>query len=105
MATFGAQASTAALDRLSRNRRKRVYAAIKLSFDDCDDLSFSDDVVELDQDSLDSSCRRRRHRNLHLHRFDESDLVAVADVSAGCDGKCAHAPRDLGDDLDLWHFR
>src|SRR5215207_886143 len=105
MATLGAQTSTPALDRLSRNRRKHVYAVIKLSFDDCDDLSFSDDVVEFDQDSLDSSCRRRRHRNFHLHGFDESNLVAVTDISTSCDGKCAHAAGDFGDDFDVWHFR
>src|SRR5512134_1285514 len=103
MATLGAQTSTAELDRLSRNRRTHVYAVIRLSFDDCDDLSFSDDVVELDKDSLDSSRRRRRDRNFHLHGFDESNLVAVADIAAGCDGKCAHAAGDFGDDLDVWH--
>src|SRR5438093_12328204 len=105
MATLGEHTSTSKLDRLSRNRRKHVYAVIRLSFDDGDDLSFSDDVVELDQDSLDSSCRRRRDRNFHLHRFDESDLVAVADIAAGWDGKRAHAAGDFGDDRDVWHFR
>src|SRR5437660_1241189 len=80
MATLGAQTPTAELDRLSRNRRKHIYAVIKLSFDDCDDLSFSDDVVEFDQDSLDSSCRRRRDRNFHLHGFDEGNL----DISSRC---------------------
>src|SRR5437868_11469802 len=105
MATLGAQTPTAELDRLSRNRRKHIYAVIKLSFDDCDDLSLSDDVVEFDQDSLDSSCRRRHDRNFHLHGFDESNLVAVADIAAGCDRQCAHATGDFGDDLDVWHFR
>src|SRR5205807_3621565 len=104
MATLGAQTPTAELDRLSRNRRKNIYAVIRLSFDDRDDLSFSDDVVEFDQDSLDSSCRRRRDRNFHLHGFDESNLVAVADIAAGCDRKCTHATGDFGDDLDVWHF-
>src|SRR5215203_7530187 len=105
MATLGAQTSTAELDRLSRNRRKHVYAVIWLSFDDCNDLSFSDDVVELDQDSLDSSCRRGRDRNFHLHGFDESNLVAVADIATGCDRKRAHATGDFGNDLDVWHCR
>src|SRR5881397_2382771 len=104
MATLGEHTSTSKLDRLSRNRRKHVYAVIKLSFDDCDDLSFSDDVVEFDQDSLDSSCRRRRDRNFHLHGLDECNLVAVADIAAGCDRKYAHATGDFGDDLDVWHF-
>src|SRR5215218_8949985 len=90
---------------VAKNRRKHVYAVIKLSFDDCDDLSFGHDVVEVDQDSLDSSCRRRRDRNFHLHGFDESNLVAVADIAAGRDGKCAHATGDFGDDLDVWHCR
>jgi hypothetical protein len=89
----------------SQARRKHVYDVIRLSFDDCDDLSFSDDVVELDQDSLDSSCRRRRDRNFHLHGFDESNLVAVADIATGCDRKRAHATGDFGNDLDVWHCR
>ena len=66
--------------------RKKAYAVIRLSFDDRNDLSFSDDVVELDKDSLDSSCRRRRDRDFHLHRFDKSNLVAVADIAVGCNG-------------------
>ena len=86
-------------------RRKHVYDVIRLSFDDRDDLSFGDDVVEFDQDSLDSSCRRLGDRDFHLHRFDESDLVAVADIAAGCDGDRTHAPGDFSDDLDVWHFR
>src|SRR5256885_16666809 len=84
---------------------KKAYAVIRLSFDDRNDLSFGDDVIEFDKNSLDSSCRRRRDRNFHLHRFDESDLVAVTDIAAGCDGKRAHATGDFGDDLDVRHFR
>src|SRR6187431_2451338 len=84
--------------------RKKAYAVIRLSFDDRNDLSFSDDVVDLDKDSLDSSCRRRRDRDFHLHRFDKSNLVAVADIAIGCNRNAAHAARDFGDDLDVWHF-
>jgi hypothetical protein len=90
---------------LVASKPKQVYDVIRLSFDDCHDLSFGDDVVEFDQDSLDSSGRRRRDRDFHFHRFNESNLVAIADIASGCDWKCAHAPGDFGDDLDLWHFR
>jgi len=69
---------------------------IRLSFDDRNDLSFSDHVVELNKDSLDSSCRRRRDRNFHLHGFDKSNLIAVADIAVGCNRKTAHAARDFG---------
>jgi hypothetical protein len=90
---------------LIASKSKQVHDAIRLSFDDCDDLSFGDDVIEADEDSLDSSCRRRRDRNFHLHGFDERNLVAVADIATGCDWKCAHATGDFGDNLDVWHFR
>jgi hypothetical protein len=95
---------------LSRNTFRadpgeQIYAAIRLSFDDRNDLSFGDDVIEFDKDRLDSSGRRRRDWNFHLHGFDESNLVTIADSAAGCDRKRAHAAGDFSDDLDIWHIR
>jgi hypothetical protein len=37
------------------------------------------------------------------YRFDECNVIAVADIAPDFDRKCAHAPGNLGNDLDLWH--
>src|SRR6476646_1050466 len=72
-------------------------------FDDRDDLAFGNHVIEFDQKYLDFPGCCRRHRDFHLHRFDERDLVAVADVGAGLGRERAHASRDFGHNLELWH--
>jgi len=41
--------------------------------------------------------------NFHLHGFDESDVIAIADLRAGLQGKPADAPGDFGDHSDIWH--
>jgi hypothetical protein len=81
----------------------RKYERAILCLDDRDDLALGDDVVNAYEQSLYFSRCRRRNRNFHLHRFDECDLIAIADVSTGCNGKCAHAAGDFSDDLDIWH--
>ena len=45
----------------------------------------------------------RGHRDLHLHGFDERDVVAIADAPSDFDGQRADATGHLGHDLDLWH--
>src|SRR4051794_26561154 len=79
------------------------YERARSGFDDCDDLSFGDHVVELDQNCLDFPSYCRGYRDFHFHRFDESNLVAVTDISAEFGSQRAHAARDFGHDLDLWH--
>ena len=64
-------------DRLSRIKS---MSAKELGFDDRDHLSFGDHVVEFDQNCLDFPGYCRCHRDFHFHRFDESNLVAVADT-------------------------
>src|ERR1044072_5546668 len=79
------------------------YERARLGLDDRDDLSFSDHVVELDQNSLDFPGFCRCHRNFHLHRCDESNLVAVADAGTWFGRQRAYAAGDFGHNLDLWH--
>ena len=57
------------------------YERESLGFDDRDDLSFSDHVVEFDQNCLDFPGNCRSYRDFHLHRFDERNLVAVTDAA------------------------
>ena len=71
--------------------------------DDRDDLAFGDDIVDRDQDGFQCSCRGRSDRNFHLHRFDEGDVLAVADFSAKLERKGADAPGNFCNDLDIWH--
>src|SRR6266849_8800592 len=71
--------------------------------DDGEDLSFGNHVVEADQYGFELARGRRSHRNFHLHRFDECNVVAIADAAADFDGKRADAPGHLGHDLDVWH--
>jgi len=44
-----------------------------------------------------------RRPDFHFHGFDESEVVAVADIGTGLNGECADAPGDFGDNFDLWH--
>src|ERR1700712_2072057 len=82
---------------------RQKYDGEVLGVDDGDDLSFSDDVVEFDQNRLDFPCCRRGDRDFHLHRFDEGNLVAVTDAGAVLDCKRADAAGHFSDDLDIWH--
>src|SRR6266550_4037170 len=89
-------------DRLPRSCSCRI--SISSGFEDGEDLSFGDNVVETDKNQFKLSCRRGRDRDFHLHRFDERNVVAVADASPDLDWKRAHAPGDLGHYLDVRHF-
>ena len=72
-------------------------------FDDRDDLAFCNHVIEFNQKCLDFPGNCRGYRDFHLHRFDESNLVTVTDTCAEFGGQRAHASRDFGHNLDLWH--
>ncbi|MCS3448785.1 hypothetical protein M2222_002394 [Bradyrhizobium elkanii] len=91
--------AAASPDRLSRPDGKDGISGL----DDRDRLAFGNDIVDLDQNRLDFACCRRRDRYFHLHRFDERNLVAIADAAAGLDRKRANAPGNFGHNLDLWH--
>src|SRR5437764_12851887 len=75
----------------------------RLRVDDRDDLSLGDDIVEFDQYCLDFPCRRRCHRDFHLHRLDECNLLAVTDAASDFNRKRAYAAGDVGHYLDLRH--
>ncbi|MCS3725425.1 hypothetical protein FHR88_000450 [Bradyrhizobium betae] len=68
-----------------------------------DRLSFGNDVVELDEKRCDRAARGRRHRDLHLHRFDDYNFIAIRNSSSNLHESCADATRDLRDDLNFWH--
>src|SRR5882757_9015066 len=72
-------------------------------FEDGEHLTLSHDVVETDENRFEFPGRRCRDRDFHLHRFDEYDVIAVADASPDLDRKRADAPGDLGHNLDVWH--
>src|SRR5262249_16736166 len=38
-----------------------------------------------------------------LHRFDERDVLTVANARACCNGEAANASGHFGDDSDIWH--
>lgn len=44
-----------------------------------------------------------RHRYLHLHGFDDHNVIAIADGSSNLHGSSADATGDLRDDLNFWH--
>jgi hypothetical protein len=71
--------------------------------DDRDRLSFGDDIVELDEQRFDRAARGRGHRYLHLHGFDDYNVIAIRNGSSNLHGSCADATRDLRDDLNFWH--
>src|SRR5215218_3914743 len=79
------------------------YERAGSGFDNRDDLAFSDDVVELDQNCLDFPGNCRCYRDFHFHRFDESNLVAVTYIGTGFGGQRAYAPGNFGHNLDFWH--
>jgi hypothetical protein len=87
---FAAQSLCAQLARRSRLK-------------DGENLSLGHHIVEADKDRLHLARGWRRHRDFHLHGFDEGDVIAIADASPDFDGKRAHAPRHLGHDLDIRH--
>src|SRR6266852_7772917 len=72
-------------------------------FEDGKDLSFGNHIIEADKNRFEFSRRRGGNRDLHLHRFDEYDVIAIADASPDLDRKRADAPGDLGHNLDVWH--
>jgi hypothetical protein len=95
-------------DTLSRNLpRTKVYTAAGIAnasrFEDGEHLSLRNHIVEADEYGFEFARGRRGDRDLHLHGFDESYVVAIADSSAGFNGKCANAPGDFGHNPDLWH--
>src|SRR6266568_1927427 len=90
-------------DRLSRRTKVYVDVLKRSGLDDGEDLSFGNHVVETDQYGFELARGRRSHRNFHLHRFDECNVVAIADAATDFDGKRADAPGHLGHDLDVGH--
>jgi hypothetical protein len=94
-------------DRLSRNpSRTKVYAAVVIiasRFEDGEHLSFCNHIVEADEDGFEFARGRRGDRDLHLHGFDEGNVVAIADASAGFNQKRTNTPGDFGHNPDLWH--
>src|SRR5437588_3749369 len=74
-----------------------------LRFHNRDGLALGDDVVDLDEQRFELSRNRRGDRDFHLHRLDESYVVALSDARADLKRKRANASRDVGDNLDLWH--
>ena len=82
----------------------RWRAATKRSgLEDGEDLSFGDHIIKADEYRFELARGRCSHRDFHLHGFDKCNVVAVANGSADFDGKRADAPRDVGNNLDLWH--
>jgi hypothetical protein len=85
-------------DRLSRN--PGIMQSVR---DDRDRLSLGNDVVDLDEKRRDRAARGRGHGYLHLHRFDDYNLIAIRDGSSNLHGRCADASRNFSDDLYFWH--
>src|SRR6266436_3677216 len=73
--------------------------------DDRHHLAFGNDVVDRDENGFQCAGGRRRDRNLHLHGFDEGEVVAVANARSGFERKGAHAPGDFGHYSDIWHTK
>src|SRR5882724_10288484 len=94
-------------DGLSRRRvgsqRQCRPNGLSSGFEDGKDLSFDNHIVETDENRFEFSRRRCRDRDFHLHRFDEYDVIAIADASPDLDRERADAPGDLGHNLDVWH--
>lgn len=40
---------------------------------------------------------------LHLHGFDDDNVITIRNGSSNLHGRCADASRDLGHDLNFWH--
>ena len=76
---------------------------VRLSFDDRDDLSFGDDVVEFDQDCLDFPAVVEV-TGISIFMASTNAISSPSPtLPPACDGKRADATGDFGDDLDLWH--
>src|SRR6266571_3919163 len=90
----------AALGRLAEECRPNGLSS---GFEDGEHLPLSHDVVETNENRFEFPGRRGGNRDFHLHRFDEYDVIAVADASPDLDRKRADAPGDLGHNLDVWH--
>src|SRR5712675_1338422 len=56
-----------------------------------ENLAFSNNVVNADENELELARRGRGDGNFHLHGFDEGDVVAVADAAADFNRKRADA--------------
>jgi hypothetical protein len=78
-----------------------VVSASRLK--DGEHLSFCNHIVDAHEDGFDFASGGRGNRDLHLHGFDEGNVVAIADASAGFNGKRANAPGDFGHNPDFWH--
>jgi Acyltransferase family len=68
-------------------------------------LSFRNLVALFDQDRADHACRRRQHRQFHLHRFEDDDLVALRDAGAGGHGDPHHHAHHLRSHRHFRHSR
>lgn len=86
-------------DRLSR----KISTKCVSTRDDRYGLAFGDDIVEFHEKRFDRAGRRRGHRYLHLHRFDNCNVIAIRDASSNLHGNRTHASCNLGDDLNIWH--
>src|SRR3954447_10275884 len=74
-----------------------------LTLHDRDDLALLHHLAHLHENRLDRAAALRRGADLHLHRFDQHDVLAGADLRTGLCGNGADATRDLGDDLLFRH--
>src|SRR5260370_202041 len=85
---------------LSRPASGRPAGAAPVSFEDDQDLALLDDLTLLHADLLDGPRARCGHRDLHLHRLEDEQLVLLPDM-------CARLRLDLPDAADKlgFHFR
>src|SRR5205814_10636255 len=72
-------------------------------FHDRQYLSFRNNVVDVDEDGFEPARGGRSNRDFHFHRFDEYDVLAVANAAADLNRQRADPSGHFGYDLDLWH--
>jgi hypothetical protein len=77
--------------------------ALSSCLEDGENLSFCDHIVDAHENGFEFARGGRGDRDLHFHGFDEGNVVAIADATAGFNGKRANAPGDFGHNLDVWH--
>jgi len=64
---------------------------------------FGNNVVDVDEDGFEPARGGRSNRDFHFHRFDEYDVLAVANAAADLNRQRADPSGHFGYDLDLWH--
>src|SRR5438270_5397186 len=66
---------------------------------DSDDVALLDDAALLDTDLRDRPCQRGFHGDLHLHRLEDHERIALCDGVALGDDDLPHVRDHLGEDL------